>query len=187
MRKAAYIFGILILGMIFSSCGGSKISKMETSIVTLQDENRAMTTKVENLELKLSDTEGRLTSTEQELAALKIEKARLKFEAEQTAITEAKRKSAEESVKSASSPKIKVVARGTKGVKKANASLSKIKKLGYKVGVVDKTGGKDIKKRTIFYREGFRPVAHKISKALGGGLLLKQINWKSVYDIIVAP
>jgi hypothetical protein len=185
MRRALYVVCILAMGLLVGACAGDQVryKALEKSVVALQDDNKAMLTKVENLELKASDTDGKLKAAEAQIADLKADREKLA-----AAIEEAK-KPAPQPVAAAAGegPKIKVVARGAdKGAKAATAAVPKLKKLGYEDITLVKTGGKSIKKRTIYYHADFKAEAQKIAKSFPGAALTL-MKWKSSFDIIVAP
>ncbi len=187
MRRALYIACLLSMGLLFAACAGGakevRYKALEKSVVALQDDNRAMLTKVENLELKASDTDGRLKAVEAQTAELKTGQDRLAASIEEAKKPEA----APESAAAGEGLKIKVLARGAdKGGRAAVAAVPKLKKLGYGDVTLVRTGGKSIKKRTIYYHADFRADALKIAKSFPGARLTL-MKWKSAFDIIVAP
>ena len=187
MRRTLYIACLLSMGLLFAACAGGanevRYKALEKSVVALQDDNRAMLTKVENLELKANDSEGRLKAVETQTAELKAEHDKLT-----ASIEEAKKPAAApEAAGMNEGIKINVLARGAdKGGKAAVAAVPKLKKLGYEDITLVSTGGKSIKKRTIYYKADSISDAQKIAKSFPGSLLAP-IKWKSAFDIIVAP
>lgn len=188
MRRAAYIVCLMSMVFVVASCAGNaaelRYKALEKSVVALQDDNRAMLTKVEGLELKANDTDGRLKSVEAQTAELKAEHDKVVAE-----MQEAKKPAAAQSAEAGMSEglKVKVLARGAdKGAKAAVAAVPKLKKLGYEDVTLVRTGGKAIKKRTIYYHADFKSDALKIAKSFPGSVLTL-MKWKSAFDIIVAP
>lgn len=188
MKRALYVMVALMAGLMMVGCAGGRMNGLERSVLTLQDENKSMLAKVENLELKLADSDGRLKSAESQLGELKSERARLAAELELAKKSAHAKESAEasEGESEYASIRIKVVERGPKNAKVAMAAPAKLKRLGFKDVMVDKAGGKGIKKKTVFYRPDFKEQAQRVAKIFPGSEL-KPLAKKSSFDIIVAP
>ena len=190
MRRAAYIVCLLALGFMVAACAENakevRYKAIEKSVVALQDDNKAMLTKVENVELKTADVDTRLKATEGGLSDLKAENERLRAEVEECKKPAQAAQPEAEPAEMSGAPKIKVVARGAKGVKAATAAVGKLRKLGYEEVTLNKSGGKAIKQSTVYYKPEFKAAAHKIAKSFSGATL-KPITWKSAFYIIVAP
>ena len=80
--------------------------------------------------------------------------------------------------------KIKVLA-GEGNIASASAMAKRIKKMGYKVKLVDLAERSNFDVNTVYYSPNQAATAEEIMKQLGGSATTKPLTWKSVYDLII--
>ena len=80
--------------------------------------------------------------------------------------------------------KIKVLA-GEGNIASASAMAKRIKKMGYKVKLVDLAERSNFDVNTVYYVPNQAVTAEEIVKQLGGSAITKPLTWKSVYGLII--
>jgi len=80
--------------------------------------------------------------------------------------------------------KIKVLA-GEGNIASASEMAKRIRKMGYKVKLVDLADRSDFAVTTVYYNADYDATAEEVVKKLGGSAISMPLSWKSFFDLVI--
>jgi hypothetical protein len=81
-------------------------------------------------------------------------------------------------------PKIKVLI-GNKRRSSAEKIAVQLDSIGYMIDRIDVAPHSNFQQLTIYYKEGFKTLAHELGRYLGNDFIDKKLSWDSQFDLIL--
>ena len=81
-------------------------------------------------------------------------------------------------------PKIKVLV-GNKRRSSAEKLAVQLDRIGYTVDRIDVAPHSNFQKLTIYYKQGFKVLAHELGRQLGDDFTDRELSWDSQFDLIL--
>jgi hypothetical protein len=81
-------------------------------------------------------------------------------------------------------PKIKVLI-GNKRRASAEKLAVQLDSIGYTIDRIDLAPRSNFQQLTIYYKEGFKALAHELGRRLGDDFIDKKLSWESQFDLIL--
>lgn len=150
-----------------------KSKELEKQIGMLKERIGNERNKIREFESKISMIEAEKDEFEKKISALEQEKIMLE-----------RRVPRLEREKEVGEIKIKVLS-GNGDIRSATQMAARLKKLGYKIKLIDLAPRKTYKRHTVFFKPTSEKEANRLINRLGGRTISKPLSWPSVFDLIV--